>query len=418
MLLSCRLRNPSRIVSALIACVASLSFSVTALEGSAAAAPAAPAATTDSGQVMVVTANLQEAFGAEDVSNLAEMDVFADRLSRLLSVAPDVLLLQEVRDTSAARVATGLTAATGHNYVVAVDPGPDPWSETSRKVIKKETAIVVNADTMTASSAGGFIGTTYTRSQSDGSMPEVKKQAYTSLTESASGWRLPMVSLHYTLAQKLAGKAVSDEKRRTWSVKIADFLNTNYPNADHDTIAGDFNAGRCAVLPCQIAPFYNALTSEARAYHDCIYTVVDDPGVDFIFSTGGVIDAGTDSGYDPDAARGTPGFYSDHPFRWAIVSSDSTPPSAPTGLRGSSGNVDVSLSWNASSDAGTGVVGYEIWRGQTLDDMRLRAKTTARTWVDESTYVGKTYVYYVVAYDAAHNRSQRSSTSQVRAYRD
>jgi hypothetical protein len=413
-----RIRSLGRPALVLVVSVASLSVSA-AVGPDAAAAPATPAATTADGQVLVVTANLQEAFGSEDLSNLGEIDVFTDRLSTLVPLAPDVLLLQEVRDTSAARVATRLTAITGHDYVVSVNPGPDPWRETDYKVIKKETAVVVNADTMTASSAGAYIETTYSRSQSaGGDNPEVKKQAYVNLTETASGWKLPMVSLHYTLAQKLASKKISDDKRRAWSVKIADFLNTKYPGADHDTIAGDFNGGRCSVLPCQIAPFYSALTSEARAYHDCIFTVVDDPGVDFIFSTGGVIDAGTDAGYDPDAARGTSAYYSDHPFRWAIVSSDSSPPSTPTGLRGSSGNVDVSLSWNASSDPGTGVAGYEIWRGQALDDMRLRAKTTATNWVDESTYVGKSYTYYVIAYDAAHNRSQETSAIQVRAYRD
>jgi len=81
-----------------------------------------------------------------------------------------------------------------------------------------------------------------------------------------------------------------------------------------------------------------------------------------------------------------------------VVQGDTQAPSAPTALTASvSKRTNASLTWQAATD-NVGVVGYEVWR----NGARV-ATTAARSYAE--TLAGGTYTYYVVAYDAAGNRS-------------
>ncbi|MCW7540548.1 glycosyl hydrolase family 18 protein [Aquabacterium sp. A7-Y] len=83
---------------------------------------------------------------------------------------------------------------------------------------------------------------------------------------------------------------------------------------------------------------------------------------------------------------------------------DTTPPSVPSGL--SAGNVgtdSITLRWNASSDAGSGVAGYDVYRGGSLV-----ASPTGTSHTDTGLRPGTSYSYTVRARDKAGNASAQS----------
>ncbi|MET7981752.1 cellulase family glycosylhydrolase [Streptomyces sp. NPDC005281] len=84
---------------------------------------------------------------------------------------------------------------------------------------------------------------------------------------------------------------------------------------------------------------------------------------------------------------------------------DTTPPSVPTGL-GVTGTTSssVTLSWNASTDAG-GVAGYDIYRGTGMI-----GQATGTTFTDTGLTAGTRYDYTVRARDTAGNISAASAS--------
>lgn len=88
----------------------------------------------------------------------------------------------------------------------------------------------------------------------------------------------------------------------------------------------------------------------------------------------------------------------------ATTTSDTTPPSAPGGFTAtSSTQTNVSLSWNASTD-NVGVSGYEVFLAGT----RV-ATTTSRSYTVGGLACGTSYTFAVDAYDAAGNRSAKTT---------
>lgn len=92
---------------------------------------------------------------------------------------------------------------------------------------------------------------------------------------------------------------------------------------------------------------------------------------------------------------------------------DTTAPSTPAGLTGTSNSISrIDLSWQASSDD-VGVVGYRVFRDG------VAVGTTATTsFQDNGVAVGTSYSYAVSAYDAAGNESARSAPVSVRTQDD
>jgi beta-xylosidase/chitodextrinase len=88
---------------------------------------------------------------------------------------------------------------------------------------------------------------------------------------------------------------------------------------------------------------------------------------------------------------------------------DTTPPSAPTGLKAVSvTDARVSLSWTASTDD-TGVVVYQVYSGASVVGTALGSTTATISGLSPST----TYVFTVTALDAAGNVSQASAALSV-----
>ena len=75
---------------------------------------------------------------------------------------------------------------------------------------------------------------------------------------------------------------------------------------------------------------------------------------------------------------------------------DTTPPSAPTNLSGTSpSSSQVNLSWGASTD-NVGVAGYRVLRNSSQI-----ATTTSLTYSDTGLTASTTYTYAITAFDAA-----------------
>jgi hypothetical protein len=88
------------------------------------------------------------------------------------------------------------------------------------------------------------------------------------------------------------------------------------------------------------------------------------------------------------------------------VQADTQAPSAPTALTASvAKRTQVSLAWQPATD-NVGVAGYELWRNG------VRAAVTTTTSYTQTLAAGA-YAYYVVAYDAAGNRSIASNSVSV-----
>jgi chitodextrinase len=76
---------------------------------------------------------------------------------------------------------------------------------------------------------------------------------------------------------------------------------------------------------------------------------------------------------------------------------DTTAPTVPTGLTATAqSSTQIALAWNASTDAGTGVAGYRVFRGATLI-----TTVTTTSYTDTGLTAATLYSYTVVAFDAA-----------------
>jgi hypothetical protein len=90
-----------------------------------------------------------------------------------------------------------------------------------------------------------------------------------------------------------------------------------------------------------------------------------------------------------------------------------TAPTVPTDVAATAINVDqIQLTWTASTDDGTGVVGYKVFR----DGNPIPVGTTTTTvFMDSGLVANSLYTYMVSAYDAASpsNESQQSDPASA-----
>jgi chitodextrinase len=94
------------------------------------------------------------------------------------------------------------------------------------------------------------------------------------------------------------------------------------------------------------------------------------------------------------------------------TSSDTSAPSAPTGLKATASSAtQVDLAWIASTD-NVGVTGYRIYRnGATTPLATVGGTTTA--YSDKTAAASTAYTYQVSAVDAAGNESAKSATASA-----
>ncbi|MEA2509032.1 MAG: hypothetical protein QOG21_1114 [Actinomycetota bacterium] len=286
----------------------------------------AASASSPPGKMVVVSTNLMAGLGNQPPMR-PRMALYVDRLLNQTPYFPDVLLLQEVKRSSADRVAYLLSRKTGDRYVVAVRPPRIPWHQTPRIRTETDSGIVINATTTKKLDRGGYISLTYKRS--DAADPtdrvEINQHARLSVGEKSGGLELGVASVHFQY-KRLKNHALWRFYQKKWAKKVAAKLTSKYPGTQH-TVGGDFNRTRCihpgSPLTCKKNPFWRVFVNRSN-YRDSIYKVWRDGkkhlglgGVDFIFTKGNPTNARDDRSYDPQSPSQ---FYSDHRFLWAVIS--------------------------------------------------------------------------------------------------
>ena len=386
-----------------VVCALLLLMAVSTGRGISTADAAATPPNSPPEQVTIVSNNLLEGFGEEDLRDMSEVGVFTERVLSIVPSIPDVLLLQEVRSKSAEYVARVMTQKTGQTYVVAVDAGVRPWWQTATRVIKMDTAIVINADTMVDVGPGGYVTTVKLAA---GEKPQYKRNARGFFEEKASGLQVSAVSIH-----------IPEYKVTSRVKKLSDKLTEAYPSTSPDhyrVLGGDFNAAgltRDASGSLVMNRWWETLTSSPYSYQDTIFHFLKRRGVDYIFARRGGLDAGYDSDYHhQEMSRDSDLFYSDHRFRWAVIGPDDTAPTVPGNVDIYSGysNPAVKLTWSESTDVGSGLSGYSVFRSTDRATFTLTKTTTRISLFDKDVKSGRRYSYYVVAEDRAANKSSPS----------
>lgn len=278
---------------------------------------------TLAGQVLVVHANLQDSVRAADAADTTDLDNFAERLAAKLPAAPDALVLNEILGPGARRLASSLSKATGYRYRAEVS-GERTAFQPDGSV--RETAIILNSDTMTAARPAG-----YERVQDE-------DQAYTGAARRDGSLRVPLLAVHPGADPATATPAFT-------ALAAAKFPQVP-GQAQVTVLGGDFRNARCAVptadqaIGCAPQAFWADLTG-AKAYSDALFDKSDTQSRNhsgYVFSRGDVLAAGLDTAYDadlPDRAackaafdagqpRSAPGecrtaYYADAPFGWALL---------------------------------------------------------------------------------------------------
>ena len=368
----------------------------------ASAAPVPPVSPPD--RVVIVTANLLEGFSGADVRDLSEMDVFVDRVLDKIGYRPDVVLMQEVNSRSARYVAAEFTRRTGQKYAVIADAGDKAYRETDTRITKRDTAIAINTQTMSKAGTVGYIVTRYDRGGN--ARVEYKYNARSLVGEDAGTMKLALASVHVPPAGiTKTAKALANK------------LDRAYPSSapeQFEVLGGDFNQVGIDYLSygqVKTHAFWRALTGPFD-YADSIYNVVVGKGVDYVFVRGGVWDAGIDSSYDPTMSKSSPGFYSDHRFRWAVVGPDDEDPSMPANVALAArrtGGARMKVSWGASDD-NAGIAAYDVFRSTDGATFRKHGTTQNLNYYDETVTRGTKYWYYVVARDFSDNTSTSTET--------
>jgi fibronectin type 3 domain-containing protein len=92
-----------------------------------------------------------------------------------------------------------------------------------------------------------------------------------------------------------------------------------------------------------------------------------------------------------------------------VSNTDTTPPTTPTGLSATAATAtSVKLSWNASTDSGSGVSKYNVLRNGVVI-----AQPTGTSYTDNTVVANTAYSYTVQAVDGAGNVSANSNTATV-----
>ena len=286
------------------------------------------------GQILVLDANLQEAFIASDVADPSDMQNFARRAAELVPYAPDVVLLQEVVGPSAAGVAGFLSDEFGSTYQVAIAPGPTAFpqaDEAPDEQVQQETAIVFNTETVKLVGESGYFETSYDPADGvEGQKAKTKLHAYAAVKDLQSKRVYPLMSLHFVPNQNFISDEVGWDYKERWSRDAANFLDGVFPAPQWTghIVGGDFNNRRCTsqveARECTTFPFWDVMTGD-NGYVDSIFTAGADEEIgtakriDYVFGRLDPSSAASDLAYDQADKSDPAVFYSDHRLIWTLL---------------------------------------------------------------------------------------------------
>ena len=358
------------------------------------AGPGPCANKTREGEVLVVSNNI---FAVNPNTNIApRMSRFVTRMHDMLITeaqvgAPDVVLVQEVRKSSANKVRDLLTTTFGCTF--AIPPNASAlkagfkWQKKYTHLLIQDTAVIYNTQTM-SSTGGGQITNSYAlqhaAEKNNKTSVNVRRAAWATLKEknqpatSDTPVSLAVASVHLARTDNFKTKALSEMYKAKHAEKIAKTLRTKLPDTDQDgvhanatmhVIAGDFNQKkRSEVTIGSEAPAYTKLTKSPYNYTDGVLALHNTFGnpIDYLFSTGNFLAAEDDATWTNDESSST--FYSQHATRWGLIEGeDYTPPTTPGSFDVSPDTAGVLVQWDSSTDTGTGVGAYKLYRRQLPD---------------------------------------------------
>ena len=242
--------------------------------------------------LVVVTANLNEAYDDKDLRSMKELAPFAGRVVASTPHDPDIMLLQEVRRASAEYVADKMSKETGDRYVVATKLSKEPYRSTARKWIERDVAVVLNTKTMKSLGKSGVVTTPKPWGVKDKAM--YKEHAYVLAQVRSTGDKIAALSLHFPPSP--GDRSSFPGKFSKWTRKVASAMKNKFPSATR-VVGGDFN---------QVSSGAHRPVLENFGY---TFILPQDVilGVDHIFTTGTAGFGGADD---------RKGSYSDHRFFW------------------------------------------------------------------------------------------------------
>ena len=319
------------------------------------AAPAPRLPKSPEGEVVVISANLQEAFLPSDVQDSSEMRSFARRIRQLVQertilYAPDVLLLQEVASFSTTKLARFLKDATGYTYAITIGPELSPIvKDTAEHQIVRDTAILINAATMEVIGRKGFITSRYGAPESrNAAKPRWKQQAFAAVQEKTGGFSLALASVHFTPTEEMASEETAFARKGRWADAIARHLSEAFPKQHTRVIGGHFNNRRCTTktteppepVDCDPpgmggeTPFWTALTQPVAPFNylDAVFAIHGATDatlksqyrkgggfvkkrIDFVFARAKVVFAAHDTTYG--VRKSDADYISEHRLLWA-----------------------------------------------------------------------------------------------------
>ena len=141
---------------------------------------------TPEGRVLVMSNNVFEA-GKGDARKSADMRNFVTRMGQMAphNRAPDIFLVQEVRKSAVWKIKRLMEKRFSCNYTIPVNAGKSPWKWLRKytRLKGRDTAIIVNADSMNVQEKG-FLTHPYERKQAGrGEKVKVKKTAWVQVIE-------------------------------------------------------------------------------------------------------------------------------------------------------------------------------------------------------------------------------------------
>jgi hypothetical protein len=163
----------------------------------------------------------------------------------------------------------------------------------------------------------------------------------------------------------------------------------------------------CAATTFQLTASSNLSASSLTVTPGSLSSVAPGQSASATLTVAGVTSSGTVTltAHDSDGADPS------HPqdgVGTAQIQIDATAPSAPTNLSASLAKTGVKLTWTASTDGGSGVATYYVYR----NGVQI-GSTSNRSYTDTSGVGGTSYTYTVTALDVVGNESGNSNSVTV-----
>lgn len=217
------------------------------------------------------------------------------------------------------------------NYARAAVAGPSAWQWIKKywKLNGRDTAVIVNTDSMSVQSKGHF-SHSYKRSQAArGTSVKVKRTTWAHVVERdhPTQNRTPLsvlaASVHFPRGSEFRSERANRRLKKRFSVRTAKFLEARRSDGSRrdeviHVIGGDFNMHRHKGSKNRPMPHYRTLRRRFGYVDGPIAHTTGSPNpIDFLFATGKPLRAGMDR-HNPHKP-GADGFYSNHDLRWSLL---------------------------------------------------------------------------------------------------